>query len=336
LACYDANGNIIAWTETTGRVLQRQDYDPFGNRVIRERLAITTEQSERLEYGFSTKPLDAETGLIYYIHRYYGPRHGQWLSQDPIQEAGGLNLYGFVGNAPIARYDIIGLDDNGYNPYIPGSFITSRSDFNPPPRRDLEIDRRNRDGGRAAGASAGDAEGKYLLDHYLTGGGRPLTITSWKAYMTADNAHTANPKYRQKLEKLLRDAASKRAGWTVGQSGPLNWAGHAEMANGEGMIGYEYLHGTNSFTIDGTITKKQDSSGKVIWEFDAHYNWKDDINKNNGYVTDIFKNMVAETITFGGAMPYTVESKFDSKSTMDACDPPASAKGQEWPFKSTP
>jgi RHS repeat-associated protein len=110
LACYDANGNIIAWTDTTGRILQRQDYDPFGNRVIRERLAITPEVSDRLEYGFSTKPLDVETGLIYYIHRYYGPRHGQWLSHDPIEEAGGLNLYGFVGNNGIERSDSLGLD----------------------------------------------------------------------------------------------------------------------------------------------------------------------------------------------------------------------------------
>jgi RHS repeat-associated protein len=109
LACYDANGNIIAWTETTGRVLQRQDYDPFGNRVIRERLAITPEQSDRLEYGFSTKPLDAETGFIYYIHRYYGPRHGHWLSRDPMQEAGGLNLYGFVGNGGVGNIDKLGL-----------------------------------------------------------------------------------------------------------------------------------------------------------------------------------------------------------------------------------
>ena len=110
LACYDANGNIIAWTDATGRVLQRQDYDPFGNRVISERLAITPEQSERLEYGFSTKPLDAETRLVYYIYRYYDARHGLWMSRDPIEEEGGLNLYGFVRNAPIAAVDRLGLD----------------------------------------------------------------------------------------------------------------------------------------------------------------------------------------------------------------------------------
>jgi hypothetical protein len=32
------------------------------------------------------------------------------LSRDPIAEAGGLNLYAYVGNYPIGRYDPLGLD----------------------------------------------------------------------------------------------------------------------------------------------------------------------------------------------------------------------------------
>ena len=35
----------------------------------------------------------------------------KWLSKDPISEAGGVNLYGFVNNEPISRYDIFGLLD---------------------------------------------------------------------------------------------------------------------------------------------------------------------------------------------------------------------------------
>ena len=29
----------------------------------------------------------------------------RWLNRDPIEEKGGLNLYGFCGNNPVARYD---------------------------------------------------------------------------------------------------------------------------------------------------------------------------------------------------------------------------------------
>jgi len=32
-----------------------------------------------------------------------------WPSRDPIEEEGGLNVYGFVGNNPILRYDTLGL-----------------------------------------------------------------------------------------------------------------------------------------------------------------------------------------------------------------------------------
>jgi len=34
---------------------------------------------------------------------------GFWLSRDPIEEQGGLNLYGMVGNDPISRVDPFGL-----------------------------------------------------------------------------------------------------------------------------------------------------------------------------------------------------------------------------------
>ncbi len=36
-------------------------------------------------------------------------RVSYWPSRDPIEEAGGINLYGFVGNEPIARWDRLGL-----------------------------------------------------------------------------------------------------------------------------------------------------------------------------------------------------------------------------------
>jgi len=60
-------------------------------------------------YKFSTKYLDAETGLYYYGYRFYNPNTGRWLNRDPIEERGGVNLYGFVGNDGITRSDKLGL-----------------------------------------------------------------------------------------------------------------------------------------------------------------------------------------------------------------------------------
>ncbi len=41
--------------------------------------------------------------------RWYTPNTGRWLSRDPIEEEGGLNLYGFVQNAPADDWDWLGL-----------------------------------------------------------------------------------------------------------------------------------------------------------------------------------------------------------------------------------
>src|SRR5205814_1185315 len=37
----------------------------------------------------------------------------KWLSRDPIEESGGLNLYQFVFNNPLSKFDVLGLDPCG-------------------------------------------------------------------------------------------------------------------------------------------------------------------------------------------------------------------------------
>jgi hypothetical protein len=43
-----------------------------------------------------------------YLYRYYDPVTGRWPSRDPIEEEGGVNLYGFVGNDGIGKVDVLG------------------------------------------------------------------------------------------------------------------------------------------------------------------------------------------------------------------------------------
>jgi RHS repeat-associated protein len=45
----------------------------------------------------------------YYGYRQLNPLTGRWVSRDPIEEAGGVNLYGFVGNDGISQVDLLGL-----------------------------------------------------------------------------------------------------------------------------------------------------------------------------------------------------------------------------------
>ena len=105
-ASYDGNGNIVAWTKSTATApTSRCEYDAFGNTLVSEGIAPSS-------YGFSTKPQDAETGFYYYGYRFYDAITGRWMSRDPIQEEGGLNIYCFVKNDGVSRWDVFGLADS--------------------------------------------------------------------------------------------------------------------------------------------------------------------------------------------------------------------------------
>jgi RHS repeat-associated protein len=55
----------------------------------------------------------------YYGLRYYNPSTGRWLSRDPMEEQGGTNVYGFVGNDALGHFDPYGLASE--TPYVPPS-----------------------------------------------------------------------------------------------------------------------------------------------------------------------------------------------------------------------
>jgi len=46
-----------------------------------------------------------------YGYRYLDPLTGRWPSRDPIEEEGGDNLYGFVGNDGVNKRDYLGRQD---------------------------------------------------------------------------------------------------------------------------------------------------------------------------------------------------------------------------------
>ena len=103
---YDGNGNIIAWLDNSASVVQRIDYDAFGNTLTKNG---DFPDGVEVNFGFSTKYEDEETGLLYYGYRYYDPVTGRWSSRDPINEVGGPNIYAFVLNTGNNGYDYLGL-----------------------------------------------------------------------------------------------------------------------------------------------------------------------------------------------------------------------------------
>ncbi len=107
---HDANGNVIGLVDAdsdASKPAAEYEYDPFGNLI-----RASGEAAEVSPFRFSTKYEDPESGMYYYGYRYYSPSMGRWLNRDPIGEQGGLNLYGFVRNDPVNRWDWLGLSPN--------------------------------------------------------------------------------------------------------------------------------------------------------------------------------------------------------------------------------
>jgi RHS repeat-associated protein len=117
---YDLNGNISEVLDGSGTIAAHYEYGPFGE-LIHEFISSDSHFS-LLTFNFSTKYHDRETGLLYYGYRYYDSANGRWLNRDPIEEEGGLNLYGFVGNDGVNWVDLLGMVIGGF----PASFSTSR------------------------------------------------------------------------------------------------------------------------------------------------------------------------------------------------------------------
>ena len=59
-----------------------------------------------------------------YGYRWYDPLTGRWPSRDPIEEEGGVNLYGFVGNNPLSLIDVLGMDPPYHDVDLPGRIST--------------------------------------------------------------------------------------------------------------------------------------------------------------------------------------------------------------------
>jgi RHS repeat-associated protein len=90
----DGNGNVTYMLNSSQAMVASYRYDPFGNSIS----SIGTLASANV-YRFSSKEYHAVSGMYYYLYRFYDPNLQRWVNRDPIEEAGGINLYTFVNNS---------------------------------------------------------------------------------------------------------------------------------------------------------------------------------------------------------------------------------------------
>jgi RHS repeat-associated protein len=123
----DHLGSVRLVTDAAGAAANRYDYDAFGN------WEATSYETVANPFGFTARERDAESGLMFYRARYYDPKIGRFISEDPIGfEARDLNLYRYAANSPLILIDpsgevtfasyikFVGVTFTGYVGYFAG------------------------------------------------------------------------------------------------------------------------------------------------------------------------------------------------------------------------
>jgi RHS repeat-associated protein len=129
----DESGGSVLWALTDHLGSVRDVVDNSGvvqNHIVYDAFGGVTSQSNSsvvFRYGYTARELDAESGLQYNRTRYLDSFNGRFISEDPINFAGGdANLYRYVGNSPVTRIDPSGLSSRE----LTALFLNSRPSLN--------------------------------------------------------------------------------------------------------------------------------------------------------------------------------------------------------------
>ncbi len=101
----DAHGSVVALTNSSGWIVERYTYGPFGETLSASVLGSP--------FRYAGREWDPETGLYYNRARYYDPEMGRFIQPDPLKHADGLNLYVYGRNNPVRFADPLGLFAKG-------------------------------------------------------------------------------------------------------------------------------------------------------------------------------------------------------------------------------
>lgn len=182
--------------------------------------------------------------------------------------------------------------------------------------------------------TSNDWAGRAILDRYLSGGD-DWTIDNdptWTEYMESSPMLTQNV---AAINDEQAKAAVEQYLQTGQTDGTFNTTSPMEMENGEGIVGHQYLHGTDAnaggFNHNGTTRVRPLEDGTYEVTVASNYRWNDRIDPNPQYGTDRWKSTIAEIITFGRADPYDIHIGWQGETTVivDAHGNVVSGKG--WP-----
>lgn len=180
-------------------------------------------------------------------------------------------------------------------------------------------DRTRNPTGRDGSWLENDWAGREILGRYLAGGDdwNIRDDDRWTQYMTEDPLLTGQ--VSQQTQGAAQQLYQQYVASGVTRA-PLDITFHADIENGEGINGHQYLHGTNAdvgdFHIGGNATITPRADGGYDVTIDGEYAWNDVIDPNDQYSTDTQKSRIAEIITAGQADPYKIQILWHKQTTI--------------------
>jgi RHS repeat-associated protein len=96
-------------TNSSGTVLSRYGYDPYGQITVTHTAANTSTPPIDATFAFDNYLWHQPSGLYLPWWRPYDSKTGRWPSYDPLGLKGSLNLYNFDDNDPTNEIDPFGL-----------------------------------------------------------------------------------------------------------------------------------------------------------------------------------------------------------------------------------
>jgi RHS repeat-associated protein len=211
----DHLGSIRELTDSSGAVQSRYDYDSYGRRT-------KLSGSLDADFGFTGHYYHQPSGLHLALYRAYDADLGRWISRDPIAEAGGINLYGYVLNNPIWAIDPLGLDailtlggvylgnavnasefaggvERGHMPSAYGPFQVNADNLEaalparlPRDQRNAGVDVANPQNGRQTHCKVTDVGPWNTHNPYWQTGDRPLAESQFANQSVAQNGQIPN------------------------------------------------------------------------------------------------------------------------------------------------
>ena len=208
LASETVSGNVVSWAladhqgtvrdmaryaSGTTTIVNHRKFDAFGN------LTAESDSTVKFLFSYTGREWDGDAGLYYYRARWYDPKMGRFVSEDPMGfAAGDTNVSRYVGNSPTVRTDPTGLWSYEAHLKILNEFFRRRwsdDNFTLEHRIDMAREGRNMDVNDTL-FNANNAA------HYMIDKRPPSDLITDDFYYTKEHARrTAGELVRDELEK---------------------------------------------------------------------------------------------------------------------------------------